>query len=73
MGDLPGIACALYLLALALHDHERYDDAIDRYTECLAACRSAGFRGREAHALYRLAESPRRSGRYDEAMRYATE
>ncbi|MEU6481004.1 BTAD domain-containing putative transcriptional regulator [Streptomyces sp. NPDC047017] len=73
LGDLPGLAYALYVLALALHEEGRFEDAIARYTECLALCRSADLRGREAHALYRLAETLRRTGRPEEAVRYAAE
>ncbi|MET9532196.1 BTAD domain-containing putative transcriptional regulator [Streptomyces sp. NPDC006649] len=73
IGDLPGVAYALYVLAQALHEREQYEGAAARYTECLDVCRSAGIRGREAHALYKLAETLRKMERCHEAVQYATD
>ena len=72
MNDLPGIAYALYVLGLGLHDRGQYRDAVARYTECLDVCRSAGLRDREAQAQSRLAETLRVTDRPGEAVEHAT-
>ncbi|MFI5666336.1 AfsR/SARP family transcriptional regulator [Streptomyces sp. NPDC051704] len=74
MGELEdqvGSAYALYVLGLALHGVGRFEEAVVRYGEALAVCRSAGLREREAQVLYRLAETLRRTGRVPEAVEHA--
>ncbi|SOB85569.1 AfsR/SARP family transcriptional regulator [Streptomyces sp. 1331.2] len=66
--DLPGVSYALFVLGLAAHQCESYQEAAATFRECLELCRSAGLALREAQARYRLADTLRRLGRGAEAV-----
>ncbi|MFJ5269772.1 AfsR/SARP family transcriptional regulator [Streptomyces sp. NPDC088358] len=73
-GDDAGMtAYALYVLGLALHGQQRWEEAAGRLRECLRLCRTAGIRDRAAQAGYRLAETLSHTGDLDGAVRYAQE
>ncbi|WP_432018137.1 AfsR/SARP family transcriptional regulator [Streptomyces sp. 1222.5] len=66
--DHQGVAYALSVLGLCMHELGRYDEAVARYTECLSVCRAMELHGREAQAHYRLADTLRALGRPAEAV-----
>ena len=68
LGNGPGLGFALYVHGLALHELGRYPEAVSAFEECLAICRSAGLRGREAGCRTCLADSLRALGRLDRAL-----
>lgn len=59
---------AWYVHGMALHELGRHADAVVSYTACLEVCASARLRGRESQARFRLSDSLRDLGRYDEAL-----
>ncbi|GAB1644033.1 transcriptional regulator AfsR [Krasilnikovia sp. MM14-A1259] len=59
---------ARYTLGLALYTLQRYEEAADCFTECLALCTAAGLRSRESHARYRLADTLRMLGQPERAV-----
>ncbi|MFE5735710.1 AfsR/SARP family transcriptional regulator [Streptomyces celluloflavus] len=73
LGALRGVAeqhCTAYALFVhgqALHELKSHAAAVARYRECLDVCVAAGIRGQEAQARFRLAETLRVLGRFDEA------
>lgn len=66
--DQHGIAYALYVRGMALHELGRYADAIASHTDCLDLCEAWQIRGQESQARFRLAETLRVMGRGDEAL-----
>ncbi|MFB7467676.1 BTAD domain-containing putative transcriptional regulator [Streptomyces sp. NPDC056224] len=62
---------AWYVHGMALHELGRHADAVASYTTCLEVCASARLRGRETQARFRLSDSLRDLGRYDEALEEA--
>ncbi|WP_256340322.1 BTAD domain-containing putative transcriptional regulator [Streptomyces sp. 2231.1] len=66
--DHQGVAYALSVLGLCMHELGRYDEAVARYTECLSVCRAMELHSREAQAHYRLADTLRAMGRPAEAV-----
>ncbi|MFF7749155.1 BTAD domain-containing putative transcriptional regulator [Streptomyces sp. NPDC007971] len=66
--DHQGVAYALSVLGLCLHELGQYDEAVAHYTECLSVCRAMELHGREAQAHYRLADTLRAMGRPAEAV-----
>ncbi|MEU6279249.1 BTAD domain-containing putative transcriptional regulator [Streptomyces sp. NPDC047028] len=66
--DHQGVAYALSVLGLCMHRMGRYDDAVDRYLECVGMCRTLELRTREAQAQYRLAETLRAMDRLPDAL-----
>lgn len=66
--DQHGIAYALYVRGMALHELGRYADAVASHTKCLDICDSWQIRGQESQARFRLAETLRVMGRGDEAL-----
>ncbi|MEW1656669.1 MULTISPECIES: BTAD domain-containing putative transcriptional regulator [unclassified Streptomyces] len=66
--DPHGTSYAWYVHGMALHELGRHADAVASYTACLGVCAAARLRGREAQARFRLSESLRDLGRYDEAL-----
>lgn len=71
VGDQYGVAYALYVRAMALHESERYAEAVSGYLRCVEVCQAWQIPGQEARARFRLAETLRVMGRYDEALREA--
>ncbi|MET8724192.1 AfsR/SARP family transcriptional regulator [Streptomyces misionensis] len=68
VADHYGIAYALYVRGMALHELGRYADAVASHTECLDICDTWQIRGQESQARFRLAETLRVMGRGDEAL-----
>ncbi|MDH6136275.1 DNA-binding SARP family transcriptional activator/tetratricopeptide (TPR) repeat protein [Kitasatospora sp. MAA4] len=66
-----GIAYALYVQGLALHQLDRHAEALTSYRQCLNICAAANIRGQEAQARIRLAETLRVIGEADEALEQA--
>ncbi|WP_416979270.1 AfsR/SARP family transcriptional regulator [Streptomyces sp. T028] len=66
--DQHGIAYALYVRGMALHELGQYADAIASHTKCLDICEAWQIRGQESQARFRLAETLRITGRGDEAL-----
>ncbi|MEU8622244.1 BTAD domain-containing putative transcriptional regulator [Streptomyces sp. NPDC048623] len=66
--DRHGIAYALYVRGMALHELGRYADAVASHTTCLDICETWQIRGQESQARFRLAETLRVMGRGDEAL-----
>ncbi|MFJ9742813.1 AfsR/SARP family transcriptional regulator [Streptomyces sp. NPDC101166] len=60
--DDAGEAYARYVLGLAHHELERYEEAAADLTACLELCVAIGLRRREAQARYRLADALRLLG-----------
>ncbi|MER0443600.1 BTAD domain-containing putative transcriptional regulator [Streptomyces sp. Edi4] len=69
--DPHGTSYAWYVHGMALHELGRRADAVASYTACLDICASARLRGRETQARFRLSDSLRDLGRYDEALAQA--
>ncbi|SOD62630.1 DNA-binding transcriptional activator of the SARP family [Streptomyces zhaozhouensis] len=65
--DSQGLAYALVVLGLSLHELGRYEEAVGRYMECLRLSRTLGLREREAQAHHLLADTLRALGRPTEA------
>lgn len=68
VSDHHGIAYALCVQGLALHELGRHADAVASYTRCLDVCAVASIRGQEAQARFRLSDTLRAMGRADEAL-----
>lgn len=68
VSDHHGIAYALCVQGLALHELGRHADAVSSYTRCLDVCAAASIRGQEAQARFRLSDTLRAMGRADEAL-----
>ena len=69
--DRPGIAHALYVWGLALHESGRHREAAEKFTESMDLWIAIGPPGREGPARYRLADSLRALGEPEQALQHA--
>ncbi|MEW1583157.1 BTAD domain-containing putative transcriptional regulator [Streptomyces microflavus] len=68
IGDQHGVAYALYVQAMVLHELGRHAEALSTYMRCVHLCETWQIRGQEAQARFRLAETLRVMGRCEQAV-----
>ncbi|MFI2413905.1 AfsR/SARP family transcriptional regulator [Streptomyces sp. NPDC018947] len=66
--DHHGVAYALHVRGMALHELGRYADAVRSHRQCLDLCAVWDIRGQESQTRFRLAETLRLMGRAKEAL-----